>query len=126
MIIKFISTKVLTAVQLAKCVDDVFADPAHPTNRNSFLLSPFLQKRGELKGFVELSRVTVVEKVVDTAFDKPSLQVGTAAPNYFFNALTKDKKPFPHVVKDNNIWGAMIIYWISLASTLMEHAVSEV
>ena len=37
--------------------------------------SPFSQKRGALKGYVELSRVKVVEKVLDTAFDKPSLQV---------------------------------------------------
>ena len=34
-----------------------------------------LEKRGALKGCVDLSRVKVVEKVLDTAFDKPSLQL---------------------------------------------------
>ena len=39
------------------------------------LFSLHLQKRGSLKGFVDLSKVKVVEKVQETAFDKPSFQV---------------------------------------------------
>ena len=34
-----------------------------------------IQKRGNLKGFIDLSKVKVVEKVLDGAFDKPSFQV---------------------------------------------------
>lgn len=34
-----------------------------------------LEKRGGLKGHVDLNNVKVVEKVLDTAFDKPSFQV---------------------------------------------------
>eukprot|EP00731_Ephydatia_muelleri_P030665 Em0022g179a len=34
-----------------------------------------MEKRGGLKGYVDLSRVKVIEKVLDTAFDKPSLQL---------------------------------------------------
>ena len=45
-----------------------------PSIHNS--LSIFsLQKRGGLKGHVDLNNVKVVEKVLDTAFDKPSFQV---------------------------------------------------
>ena len=39
------------------------------------LFSLHLQKRGGLKGFVDLSKVKVIEKVQETAFDKPSFQV---------------------------------------------------
>ncbi len=34
-----------------------------------------LQKRGTQKGYIDLSKVKVVEKVLDGAFDKPSFQV---------------------------------------------------
>ena len=33
-----------------------------------------------MKGFVDLSKVKVIEKVLDGAFDKPSFQVGTCLP----------------------------------------------
>jgi hypothetical protein len=34
-----------------------------------------VEKRGNLKGYVELTKVKVIEKVMDTAFNKPSFQV---------------------------------------------------
>lgn len=34
-----------------------------------------LQKRGTQKGYIDLSKIKVVEKVLDGAFDKPSFQV---------------------------------------------------
>ena len=38
-------------------------------------LSVYVQKRGTQKGYIDLSKVKVVEKVLDGAFDKPSFQV---------------------------------------------------
>ena len=40
-----------------------------------FTLLIYLQKRGSLKGYVDLTKVKVIEKVLETAFDKPSFQV---------------------------------------------------
>jgi hypothetical protein len=34
-----------------------------------------VEKRGNLKGYVELTKVKVIEKVMDTAFNKPAFQV---------------------------------------------------
>ena len=52
-------------------------------------ISVFLQKRGNLKGYVELTKVKVIEKVMDTAFNKPSFQVGshTFTPLYLWTTI---------------------------------------
>ena len=41
---------------------------------NCINISP-TQKRGTQKGYIDLTKVKVVEKVLDGAFDKPSFQV---------------------------------------------------
>ncbi|XP_064404911.1 tyrosine-protein kinase BTK-like [Halichondria panicea] len=49
-----------------------------------FVLSPTrlsyyegtIERRGGMKGYVDLSKVKVIEKVLDGAFDKPSFQIG--------------------------------------------------
>lgn len=42
---------------------------------SSLVISHTLQKRGSQKGYIDLTKVKVVEKVLNGAFDKPSFQV---------------------------------------------------
>lgn len=80
----FFSACVETICQLVPqcaCVDSLLLD-LHALTPNQFLCvcsddlfsPPCPQKRGSQKGYIDLTKVKVVEKVLDGAFDKPSFQ----------------------------------------------------
>ena len=57
----------------------------------------YLQKRGVLKGQVDLTKVKVIEKVQDGTFDKPSFQVITPPPP-LLSSLLDDVLSGPDII----------------------------